>query len=121
MIVSWAKNRCEFNYDGKITRKDSFRKIVENAPQAPLVRQLRVVVKADDYDAALHFYRDVLGRPVEETYDSEGGAKVTVLVAGGARLVATPRETPWRSLNSRLHAPADLELTLFQELGSIDE
>ncbi len=27
----------------------------------------------------------------------------------------TSRETPWHSLNSRLHAPADPEVTLFQE------
>jgi hypothetical protein len=29
---------------------------------------------------------------------------------------ASPRETPWRSLNSRLDAPADLQVTLFEEL-----
>jgi catechol 2,3-dioxygenase-like lactoylglutathione lyase family enzyme len=38
------------------------------------------------------------------------------LVAAGARLVAPPVETPWRSLNARLDAPADLHITLFQEL-----
>nr|WP_263406251.1 VOC family protein [Nesterenkonia ebinurensis] len=38
------------------------------------------------------------------------------LVENGAALVAAPTETPWRSINSRLHAPADLEVTLFQEL-----
>jgi catechol 2,3-dioxygenase-like lactoylglutathione lyase family enzyme len=27
----------------------------------PAVRELRLVVTAEDYDAALHFYRDVLG------------------------------------------------------------
>jgi predicted enzyme related to lactoylglutathione lyase len=40
------------------------------------------------------------------------------LVAAGASLVAPPTETPWRSLNSRLDAPADLHITLFQELGT---
>ena len=39
------------------------------------------------------------------------------LVAGGAQLEASARETPWRSLNARLRGPADLQLTLFQELG----
>lgn len=39
------------------------------------------------------------------------------LVAGGATLLAEPRETPWRSLNSRLEGPAGLQLTLFQELA----
>jgi hypothetical protein len=38
------------------------------------------------------------------------------LVAAGATLVAPPVETPWRSLNSRLDAPAGLHITLFQEL-----
>ena len=38
------------------------------------------------------------------------------LLDAGARLVAAPVETPWRSLNSRLDAPADLHITLFQEL-----
>ena len=37
-------------------------------------------------------------------------------VAAGAELLASARETPWRSLNSRLSAPARLEVTLFQEL-----
>ncbi|HEX5858753.1 MAG TPA: TetR family transcriptional regulator [Microbacterium sp.] len=39
------------------------------------------------------------------------------LVDGGARLEASARETPWRSLNARLRGPAGLQLTLFQELG----
>jgi catechol 2,3-dioxygenase-like lactoylglutathione lyase family enzyme len=38
------------------------------------------------------------------------------LVAAGAELIAAPVETPWRSLNSRLDAPAGLQLTLFQQL-----
>jgi lactoylglutathione lyase len=39
------------------------------------------------------------------------------LVEGGAELIAGPTETPWRSLNSRLSAPAGLQITLFEELG----
>ena len=38
------------------------------------------------------------------------------LVTAGAGLIASPRETPWRSLNSRLGAPAGLQITLFEEL-----
>jgi predicted enzyme related to lactoylglutathione lyase len=38
------------------------------------------------------------------------------LVEAGADLVAEPRETPWRSLNSRLNTPGGLQVTLFQEL-----
>ncbi|UPO77318.1 MULTISPECIES: VOC family protein [Arthrobacter] len=130
------------------------------------VRQLRLVVEAEDYDAALTFYRDVLGLPEQEAYQGEDDARVTILdagratlelsnpaqvrmidrveadgrpslklrvafevddaaaatrqaVDGGAELVAEPRETPWRSLNSRLNGPAGLQLTLFQELDDL--
>lgn len=38
------------------------------------------------------------------------------LTAAGARLIAPPTLTPWRSLNSRLEGPAGLQLTLFQNL-----
>lgn len=38
------------------------------------------------------------------------------LVDGGAELIAAPVRTPWDSLNSRLSAPGDLQLTLFTEL-----
>lgn len=39
------------------------------------------------------------------------------LVDAGATLIAAPTRTPWGSLNARLAAPADLQLTLFEELG----
>ncbi len=39
------------------------------------------------------------------------------LASAGAVVEASARETPWRSLNARLRAPADLQITLFQELG----
>jgi GNAT superfamily N-acetyltransferase/predicted enzyme related to lactoylglutathione lyase len=39
------------------------------------------------------------------------------LADAGASMVAEPTETPWRSLNARLDAPAGLQLTLFTELG----
>jgi lactoylglutathione lyase len=38
------------------------------------------------------------------------------LVSGGAELIAAPTVTPWNSLNSRLSAPADLQITVFEEL-----
>ena len=38
------------------------------------------------------------------------------LVAGGASLIAPPTRTPWNSLNARLSAPADLQITVFEEL-----
>jgi uncharacterized glyoxalase superfamily protein PhnB len=41
----------------------------------------------------------------------------TELQEAGATVVASARETPWKSLNARLIAPDGVELTLFQELG----
>jgi predicted enzyme related to lactoylglutathione lyase len=128
-----------------------------------VVRELRLVVTAADYDEALRFYRDVLGLPEQAAFTSPGG-RVTILEAGratleiadpphaeyidevevgervaghvrvafqvddvtvatgelvdgGATLIAEPTRTPWNSLNSRLAAPAGLQLTLFEELG----
>jgi len=52
------------------------------------VRQLRVVVTADDYDRALAFYRDVLGLTEEAAFAEEGG-RVAILDAGRATLEIT--------------------------------
>jgi catechol 2,3-dioxygenase-like lactoylglutathione lyase family enzyme len=126
------------------------------------VRELRLAVTADDWEAAVRFYRDVLGLPQLADFSSDEGRVVLLeagratlelidprqadyidrvevgqrvaghirvalevddsegttqaLVDAGARLVKEPTETPWRSLNARLEAPADLQLTLFEEL-----
>jgi predicted enzyme related to lactoylglutathione lyase len=140
--------------------------VSDEAPQYP-VRQLRLVVEADDFDEAVEFYRDVLGLTEEFYVESDDDARVVALqagratleivnpaqrqlidrlevgrdvsrsirvafevtdaslatdelVAGGAELVASPTETPWRSLNSRLEAPAGLQITLFEELDDND-
>ncbi|WP_245916729.1 VOC family protein [Nocardioides gansuensis] len=58
---------------------------------------LRVALEVDDCEASTH--------------DA---------VEGGAAQIAPPTRTPWDSLNSRLHAPAGIHLTLFQELGQPD-
>jgi predicted enzyme related to lactoylglutathione lyase len=50
------------------------------------VRQLRIVVEAEDYDQAVRFYRDVLGLPAEFSLDRDDGAQVTILAAGRATL-----------------------------------
>ena len=51
-------------------------------------------------------------------FEVDDAVSVTnVLVASGGRLIASPRPTPWRSLNSRIAAPAGLQVTIFQELG----
>ena len=125
------------------------------------VRQLRLIVTAEDYDGAVRFYRDVLGLPEVGAVSGDHG-NVTILDAGratleltdpahadfidevevgsrvaghirvalqvddgeastrlladaGATVLAKPRRTPWGSLNSRLEAPAGLQLTLFEE------
>ena len=52
-----------------------------------------------------------------EVADAE--VQTAQLVQAGAELIAPPTETPWRSLNSRLEAPAGLQITLFEELDDV--
>ena len=118
------------------------------------VVQLRVVVEAEDYTEAVHFFRDVLGLREEAAFESDGDAHVTILDAGratlelanpaqkamidcvevgdtaqvttrlvdaGAELIAAPVVTPWQSLNSRLTAPAGVQITIFEELEALEE
>jgi lactoylglutathione lyase len=49
------------------------------------VRELRLVVTADDYAEALRFYRDILGMPERLAYSSSDG-RVAILEAGRATL-----------------------------------
>jgi catechol 2,3-dioxygenase-like lactoylglutathione lyase family enzyme len=49
------------------------------------VSELRLVVTAADYDAAVRFFRDVLGLRQQESYESNGG-HVVILDAGRATL-----------------------------------
>jgi catechol 2,3-dioxygenase-like lactoylglutathione lyase family enzyme len=57
------------------------------------IRQMRLVVEAEDYDAALRFFRDVLGLPEEEAYSGPGDARVAILDAGRATLeIANPAQ-----------------------------
>jgi lactoylglutathione lyase len=127
------------------------------------VRELRLVVTAEDYATAVHFYRDVLGLREQESYEKNGGQVVILdagratlevndpayaeyidevevghrvagrirvalevpdtrnttaeLVDAGAELIAQPTVTPWNTLNSRLHGPEGLLLTVF---GPVD-
>ncbi len=50
------------------------------------VKQLRLVVHAEDYEEALRFFRDVLGMPEQEAYAGDGGAQVNILDAGRATI-----------------------------------
>ena len=47
---------------------------------------------------------------------ADGRAVTDELVRAGGELIAAPAETPWRSLNARLGAPAGLQITIFEEL-----
>lgn len=133
-----------------------------DAPKSPVL-QLRVVVEAVDYDAAVAFFRDTLGLPEALAFAEGGDERVVILEAGratleianpvhkravdeieaagaesphirlafevtdtegvtrrlegaGGRVVAEPVVTPWQSLNSRIDAPGDVQVTIFQEL-----
>ena len=60
-------------------------------PVEPPVRQLRLVVEAEDYEAALAFYRDVLGLPQRVAYAEGDDERVAILDAGRATLeIANP-------------------------------
>lgn len=58
-----------------------------------------------------------VSRSIRVAFQVDDAAAGTArLTAAGARLIAEPTTTPWRSLNSRLEAPAGLQITLFEEL-----
>ena len=136
-------------------------------PPVPVL-QLRVIIEAEDFDAAIAFYRDALGLPEQAAFEDDGEARVSILDAGratleianpaqkrmidlvetgvpqrpgirlafevmdgrgvtaqletaGAIIVGEPRETPWKSLNSRLEAPAEQQITIFEELEGLKD
>lgn len=67
---------------------------VADEPARP-VRQLRLVVEAEDYDEALRFYRDVLGLPEQLAFQGEGDARVAIVDAGRPTLeIANPAQRP---------------------------
>ncbi|PJJ72763.1 glyoxalase/bleomycin resistance protein/dioxygenase superfamily protein [Diaminobutyricimonas aerilata] len=56
-------------------------------------RQLRLVVETEDYDAAVAFYRDVLGLREQGAFAAGGGAHVTILEVPAATLeIANPAQ-----------------------------
>ena len=59
---------------------------MSDAASPPIVKQLRLVVEAADFDEAVAFYRDLLGMEEEFFVESEGGALVMALQAGRATL-----------------------------------
>jgi len=82
----------------------------------------RATLELTDIPHAEHIDRLEVGRRVADHIRvafgvADATAATDALVAAGATLVAAPVETPWRSLNSRLEAPAGLQLTLFEQLA----
>jgi lactoylglutathione lyase len=80
----------------------------------------RATLEITDRTHAAYIDEVEVGRRVAGTYrvafEVENSVAATQrLVEAGATLIASPTETPWRSLNARLQGP-DLQLTLFQEL-----
>jgi catechol 2,3-dioxygenase-like lactoylglutathione lyase family enzyme len=60
------------------------------------VTQLRLVLETADLDAALTFYRDVLGLREREAYDGPGGARVVILDVPTATLeLANPAQVAY--------------------------
>ncbi|UFU01971.1 VOC family protein [Ruania suaedae] len=54
-------------------------------------RQLRLIIETDDFDEAVHFYRDVLGMPEQPAFATEGDDRVSILHAGTATIeLASP-------------------------------
>lgn len=51
-----------------------------------MIKQMRLVVHATDYQEAVRFYRDALGMSELESYSGNGGAEVMILDAGRATL-----------------------------------
>lgn len=59
----------------------------------PAVSQMRLVVEVDDFEAAVRFYRDVLGLPEQAAFEGDGDARVVILDAGRATLeLANPAQ-----------------------------
>lgn len=65
----------------------------DDPSRPPAVRQLRLVVEAEDYEAAVTFFRDALGLPEQAAFSGEGDARVVILDAGRATLeIANPAQ-----------------------------
>ncbi|WP_198414506.1 hypothetical protein [Cryobacterium sp. Sr8] len=62
------------------------------------VLQLRVIVEAEDFDAAIAFYRDTLGLPEQVAFGGDGDARVSILdVLTGAEFVKVNEATVCRA------------------------
>lgn len=86
----------------------------------------RATLELTDPGHAEFIDRVEVGRRVAGRYRvafevDDATAMTTRLAEAGAEVLAEPTRTPWQSLNSRLAAPGQLQLTIFTELGTADE
>ncbi len=87
----------------------------------PRVTQLRLIIETEDFDAAVRFYRDVLGMPEQIAFATEGEDRVSILHAGIATIeLATPEHA--RNIDevegaSRSSATSGPTLRLALEVG----
>lgn len=56
-----------------------------DATARPRISELRLVIEAQDWDAAVEFYRDALGLPLREGYANDDAAQI-ILEAGSASI-----------------------------------
>ncbi|MEJ1115860.1 VOC family protein [Paenarthrobacter sp. CCNWLY172] len=60
-----------------------------NLSQPP--RQLRLIIETDDFDSALHFYRDVLGLTEQPAFATDGEDRVAILNVAAATIELATR------------------------------
>ena len=86
------------------------------------IRESRLVLTADNFDAAVAFFRDAA--ELELVAEVAGTVRIVIqsdeceqlareLVKAGAEIVGGPVVTPWGDCNVRLVGPDSVQLTLF--------
>lgn len=79
--------------------------------------QLRLIIQVDDFDDAVHFYRDVLGMPEQPAFAGSGDDRVAILSAGTATIeLATPRHI--RAIDDIEGAPHGTDTRLALEVSN---
>ncbi|MDH6182384.1 methylmalonyl-CoA/ethylmalonyl-CoA epimerase [Microbacteriaceae bacterium SG_E_30_P1] len=74
-------------------------------------RQLRLIIEASDFAAAVHYFRDVLGMPEQAAFATEGDDRVAILRVDSASIeIASP--THARNIDTIEGAPASTGPTL---------
>ena len=105
-VLGLAEEGAFSSPGGRVTILDAGRATLElaDAPHA-------------DYIDEVEVGRRVAGHIRIALEVADARAATATAAAAGAEIVARPVQTPWRSLNARLEAPAGLQLTLFEEQG----